>query len=291
MAVNFYDVLVRLQLGGCCAGRKLDLLVNNLLYGGDCIDQKFKELARLLKYLEILECYVVPTLATDAVAATRAIVSYNTSAWTAGTNFNLGVSLNFTIGGLSSYGVIGATSNDQALADLVIILNVAAGFTIATYSATTKVFTLSYPTTGSIGNTGTMTWTVGGAAQPTIAPTGAFYLSGGTDEVAAVTAITADDIDNCITEEQLLSIFEDISTICNICFEPIGFQYLQPIPTSVSPTTITYTTGYRTGYGSVSAGWNVSSIPPVVPVASDHRIIHSGEIRRTDTGDQRTYTD
>jgi len=35
--LNKNDVLVRLQLGGCCAGNKTSLLVKQLMYGGDNI--------------------------------------------------------------------------------------------------------------------------------------------------------------------------------------------------------------------------------------------------------------
>ncbi len=137
MAVGYYDILVRLQLGGCCVGNKLTNLTKDLMYGGECIDEKFIELSRLLKYLEILECY-------------------------------------------------------------------------------------------NVNNT----------------------------------------INNCITETQLLKIFEDISTICNICFEPIGFSYLQQI----------------------GSNYTVPPVPPTNdPSDSKLRIIDDGTIRGLNTGDQRTY--
>src|ERR1017187_4912679 len=109
------DVLVRLQLGACCAGSKLELLMKQLSYGGYNIDKLFSKLELLINRLEILEDIKTSYLETPAT------LSYDYSGWgTGGASFNLNMSSNYsTIQGLNpNFTVYTATTTVGAMASL-----------------------------------------------------------------------------------------------------------------------------------------------------------------------------
>jgi len=210
------DIEVRAQLAACCAGRKASKLAKQLLNGSDCIEQSFREFSLLCKYIEILKCYKTP------LPAIPAYINYDANGWSGGTSFNLVFTFNFLIGGSNQVVVTGQTSIDGALTAMAAAINTANNETIAEYDSEHNVLTIEYPTAGVIGNGKLLTAiTTTGTGVPTITPTTATF-AGGVDEV------TADDVAdlNCVTEDQLQIIFENISKICNICFKPLGFTYL-----------------------------------------------------------------
>ena len=211
------DIEVRLQLSTCCAGRKASKLAKQLLHGSDCLEQSFREFSLLSNYIEILKCYKTPL---DAIPA---YINYNANGWSGGTNFNLIFTFNFLIGVSNQVVVTGQTSIDGALTAMAAAINTANGETIAEYDEEHNILTIEYPTAGIIGNGKLLSAiTASGVGVPTITPTTATFAGG----VAEVTAEDVEDL-NCVTEDQLQIIFENISKICNICFKPLGFTYYE----------------------------------------------------------------
>ena len=54
MSINSTDLTVRINLITICIAEKGNLLAKTLLYGGDCIDEKFSELQIIIAYHNIL---------------------------------------------------------------------------------------------------------------------------------------------------------------------------------------------------------------------------------------------
>lgn len=205
------DLLVRLQLGGCCAADKLSKIVDQLLYGGCCLEELFHEASQLLMYLEILECYKFPT------PETRATASLDTTAWTLTGSGSF--TLQFFTNDSFSVTLSGQTNIDTALTSIMNTINSGISGYNATYIS--KIFKVIAPKgRGKIPN-GTLQFLFGasGSIFVNITPTNIATFNGGID------GQTLDDVHNCITDDKIINIFERIGQICNICFEPLGFTY------------------------------------------------------------------
>ncbi len=217
--INKNDITIRMQLAACCVATKLSKLVKNLKYGNDlsCIDDQFRELARLNKYIEILGCYKVEG---PEVPAT---LTYSYVDWTDNGGFkNYTLNLNSNTIEIPTVGAGGQSgSYIDAIAALVIQVNTSLDYMTVVNDTVNKTLTFTAPS--GFGTTPNDNWnlnfTTAGTNPPNIPTSTTSNFSGGLD-------ITTDlEITNCLSHDQILKIFNDISDICNICFEPLGFTY------------------------------------------------------------------
>lgn len=128
------------------------------------------------------------------------------------TPFNLTLTLNFEIGGISVFTSSAASTIPNAINDIVAQINTAYGSEIATYNDTQRQFHLNSPDSGAVGNTYTITWTTNVVGSPNISPVSK-SLIGGVDEVSSI----FDDTNTCLKTNEIESI---LNALCELCSAP-----------------------------------------------------------------------
>ncbi len=229
---NVTDILVRNQLlGQYISNAGSDAAIAEF-YGKECWEKHLKDLELLVALSRVLRNYhaqVTETLATCTLTLTggnSGTITVKLNSQTIGST-SYSVSLNTTATNLATN--INTTSATLALT---------ARFTAIAVGST---ITISAPlTTGDLYNTLLLGVITTGTLTDTLT-----IFSGG------VTKVTT--LDNCLTEDQAQHLWNEISKLTGICFQPINASY------------ITY-----------------ASTLPV-----NQRIINSGESRITEQGNNR----
>lgn len=196
MNINATDLLVRLQLIQCCIGNLGDKLATELKRGDFCAKQTQDDLIllqsnfELLKYFQILQDEIVAQsfITIDSVSEGSLLIVYAN-----GINISGNVSVGFT-------------SEETALH-----IQTSVNSHQSTYIATV------------------------------VSPLDTVVITGGCDDINLVVSVqsgtvvdvgivthgvcSVTDLDNCITDKQAQTLFDNISNKYGICFQPIGFSY------------------------------------------------------------------
>lgn len=206
MSISQQDLTVRLQLASCAYSELANSFANNLKYGRKCSIDNEKTLLLLNAYIELIECYKLNVAAVNNVNSSVLI--------------NLGYSPTSTI----LIGINGTAitpnlpivnyANVEYIANLFNSLQSEIVLTATDRSTFfDQIFELSFsgPCNGSSVN---VLYSSGEVSRDFV-----LLLENG------ICASPEIKYNNCISEEQLLSIFDRISKITGVCFQPIGFTY------------------------------------------------------------------
>lgn len=199
--LNQLDLNVRLQLISCCFSALSATFADDLRYGRKCTDQDRTDLAMLMIYLEILECYsIIPegasanpvsTLSTGTITVTLSTIGSEVIIYLDGVPI-----VTYTI----------TSSNGEITADEIADLLTDAGYPS---SSVKGVIVIQGPcSNGILGVT---------AGESTLIADG---FTGGSCGIPLPS--------NCFTEEEIQEILEKVSKLTGLCFQPPGFEYEIP---------------------------------------------------------------
>lgn len=197
MAITQDSINIRLQKLICCIGTLGGEIQGMIAVGNECYKEKLKHLKILVGYLDALKCYNV-TEETNAVATFTFLGDPGNGTGT----------INFYINGATISGdfeVIPGTilDNNTALANQI-------NDTQSTYVATID------PDTGNIIITGTCSdFTFSDIITENRTGWGIEFADG-TGGICVA---------NCITEEQVLTMFDRVSSYCDICFPNAEYNF------------------------------------------------------------------
>lgn len=209
MALSQQDLDVRLQKIGCCAGAQAKLLAQYYMYGSECKEEQLQKLTILNAYLDILSCYKVQaTTATDWVY----VVDVDSIK-----SLPIGAQIDVFIGGELIATYITKTTET---------CNEIGGLNVAISNNPNVISSI-----GSCAKSdNTITITVPCNMTPAYVKT--YYGADTTDYTSYFPVYVAQegkcitgDEDNCVTEEQIEVILENIAIMCKECFKPNGFAY------------------------------------------------------------------
>lgn len=198
-SLNETDFLIRLRLASCCSGTKGSELLSKIKIGAKDVDCKLKELQIIQGMIESLKCYKV--LNDTEVLATGSIEIVN---------LVLNETFEFFINGVTLIGPRIITTTNIAVAGpaLTAFINSYQDVYTATYDSGTVTLTgtcKNYP----------LDVVISGGDKQSVINTTDFH--GGACEIT--------EADNCLTEEQVQSMFNYIQTKCKLCFAPLGTEY------------------------------------------------------------------
>lgn len=201
--VSQQDLGVRLQLAGCKFSELAQRFNKDLLYGRKCVTENRTDLMLLNVYLEMLECYKVGIPEVESVGSFQI------------TTLSIGYTLEIFVNGVSITGIqTSVTINrNTTMHALVAIIN--------SYQS---VYTASIDETGDLHSvilTGPCTGGI--VTYETNATKGEIVVST-TDLEGGVCEVT---YNNCLTEDELLVVFDKISDLTSLCFQPLGFTYTE----------------------------------------------------------------
>lgn len=201
--ISQIDLTTRLQLSGCKFSDLAQRFNKDLLYGRKCVTENRTDLMLLNVYLEMLECYKV------GIPEVRSHGNFQI------TTLTVGFTLEIFIDGVSITGVQTSVSTNRntTMHALVGIIN--------NYQST---YTAVINETGDLYSVDIYGPCAGGELTYTTNATGGEIELSITDLKNGVCAV---EYDNCLTEEELLVVFDKISDLTNICFQPIGFTYTE----------------------------------------------------------------
>lgn len=187
---------IRLQRLICCIGTLGGEIQGMIAVGNDCYKEKLAKLKILIGYLRALECYSIEdeeVLSTGILSAVRVAINN---------------SVEIFANGISISGLYTATTGNlnQELYKLALAINAYQNSYVATFNG--------------IGS-GTITIT-GLCSNPPLTveadvafPLQAIGMSGGICTT------------NCLTEEQILKMFDRVSEYCDICFPGADYTYIK----------------------------------------------------------------
>lgn len=198
MAITQDSINIRLQKLICCIGTLGGEIQGMIAVGNECYKEKLKHLKILVGYLDALKCYNV-TEETNAVATFTFLGDPGS-----GTG-----SIEFFVNGVSISGIYNVTTgtllqNNQWLADQInnystdYIAEVVDG--IINITGDCHNHTLDFTDTNRTG-WGTMSTN----------------FTGG------------NCIDNCLTETQVLTMFDKVSEYCDICFPNAEYNFTNSV--------------------------------------------------------------
>ena len=195
---------IRLQKLICCIGTLGGEIQGMIAVGNNCYKEKLKKLKILIGYLEALECY---SLAEETLA-TATFTFLGTPGTGTGT-------INFYINGVSISGdfeVIPGTilDNNTALANQI-------NNTQSTYVASIDNDTGNVIITGTCSN-----FEFSAIIDNNRTGWGIEYTEG----------IGGICVDNCLTEEQVLAMFDRVSNYCDICFPNAEYNFTDSLISS-----------------------------------------------------------
>lgn len=199
--MNQTDLNVRLQLTGCKYGELINSYITDLKYGRKCKSTDLHDLMLLNAYIELMECYKLKP--ADIVSTGSINVTY----------FNKGTGLSVTVGevNISSGVTVGANNANEFSATLVDDINSFQDIYIATLDTSGELYVINITGPCDAGSLNALQ-TGGGPID--------FTISGMAGGVCGI------EYNNCITEDELQTMIDNISTLTNICFQPEGFTYL-----------------------------------------------------------------
>jgi len=197
------DLITRLQLSGCKFSELAQRFNKDLLYGRKCVTENRTDLMLLNVYLEMLECYKVGIPEVESVGSFQI------------TTLSIGYTLEIFVNGVSITGIQTSvtTNRNTTMHALVAIINSYQSVYTASIDTTSDLYSviLTGPCTG-----GVVTYETSANKGQIILTTE--NLKGGVCEVI---------YDNCLTEDELLVVFDKISDLTSLCFQPLGFTYTQ----------------------------------------------------------------
>lgn len=201
--ISQIDLTTRLQLSGCKFSDLAQRFNKDLLYGRKCVTENRTDLMLLNVYLEMLECYKV------GIPEVRSHGNFQI------TTLTVGFTLEIFIDGVSITGVQTSVSTNRntTMHALVGIIN--------NYQST---YTAVINETGDLYSVDIYGPCAGGELTYTTNATGGEIELSITDLKNGVCGV---EYDNCLTEDELLVVFDKISDLTNICFQPIGFTYTE----------------------------------------------------------------
>jgi len=215
MNLSQQDLNVRLQKTGCCVGQEAKRLAQYYLYGSECAEEQLQKVTILNAYLDILSCYQVEnTTSTNWVYFldfTDLLDYYfgttNTIKIIIGDQIVLDyvAPVEYTLCGLVTYmcGLIEANPNIISAVPTCdgknVSMTITAACNMTPASATVYKEYDGYPNDSELYNVPTFTVQSGKCPN--------------------------NGEDNCVTEEQINKIIENISVMCKDCFKPAGFAY------------------------------------------------------------------
>lgn len=186
---------IRLQKLICCIGTLGGEIQGMIAVGNDCYKEKLRNLKTLVGYLEALECYSLEenTLATGYVQIFGST--------TAG-------SIEIFINGVSISGVYNMTNSTAAveMQNLTAQINDYQTSYVASYNSASARIDI----TGGCHETQVLSIE---ELNKTAWSSGAVGLTGGIC------------VDNCLTETQVLTIFDKVSKYCDICFPSAEYNF------------------------------------------------------------------
>lgn len=201
--ISQQDLNVRLQLAGCKYSDLAQRFNKDLLYGRKCVTENRTDLMLLNVYLEMLECYKVGIPEVESVGYFQI------------TTLSIGYTLEIFVNGVSITGVQTSvtTNRNTTMTALVTIINNYQSVYTASLDTTSDLYivTLTGPCTGGI-----ITYETSAQKEEITLKTQNL-----TDGVCEVT------YDNCLTEDELLVVFDKISDLTSLCFKPLGFTYTE----------------------------------------------------------------
>lgn len=203
MSISQQDLDVRLQLTGCKYGELANRYANDLKYGKKCANTNGRNLALLNAYLELMGCYNV------SVPETLSEGSFQI------TTLTVGFTLEIFIDGVSITGVQTSisTNRNTTMHTLVGIIN--------NYQST---YTAVINETGDLHSVDIYGPCTGGELTYTTNATGGEIELSTTNLTGGVCTV---EYDNCLTEDQMNTMFDSISKLTKICFQPLGYTYTE----------------------------------------------------------------
>lgn len=205
MNINQVDLIVRLQLAGCKYSELANTYANNLKYGMKCSKKNLQNLFLLNSLLEILECY---TIIYDKPGLIYQEVNQG--------GLSPGDIVNILANGITISGDIDITDfgmSEQVTQIVEAINSYQSDFVASSESTDRKEFAIKLLT-------------------PCTNPDVSITIDDGNTVVEIpieYQTLGECNIDhNCFTEEQLLSIIDNIAALVKLCFQPIGFNYEIP---------------------------------------------------------------
>lgn len=199
--ISQQDLNVRLQLAGCKFSDLAQRFNKDLLYGRKCVTENRTDLMLLNVYLEMLECYRI------GIPEVQSVGSFQI------TTLTLGFTLEVFVDGVSITGVQTAiiSNRNTAMTALVTIINNYQSTYTAVLNTENDLYKVDLygPCTG------------GEVTYETNATMGEIVLS--TEDLTG--GVCAVEYDNCLTEDELKTIIDKISTLTGLCFQPYGFTY------------------------------------------------------------------
>ena len=203
VSINQQDLNVRLQLVNCCLGTKASELIDKIKIGAKDSNCKLQDLQVGLNMLKYLACYKVDTEEVQSQGYFQV------------TTATAGFTLEIFIDGVSITGPQNITSPNRntIMTAAVAIINSYQDVYTATLDTTNDLYKviISGPCEGGI------------ITYETDATKGEIVL--GVEDLSG--GICKKIYNNCLTEDQVLAMFDFLSTKCGICFQPLGFNYEQ----------------------------------------------------------------
>ena len=205
MSISQQDLTVRLQLASCAYSELANSFANNLKYGRKCAIDNEKTLLLLNAYIELIECYKLDSVEVKSIGYYN-IETVFVSLFDTYEAYIDGVLMAgpLSILDYTELGVFIDTFNENASI-------YSPGYSVAYVPSALKMIELAFSGPCSGGSV-TMVHNLESGSETTVVE-----LTGGVCKGVKY--------NNCISEKQLLSIFDRISKITGVCFQPLGFTY------------------------------------------------------------------
>jgi hypothetical protein len=211
MSISQQDLTVRLQLTGCAYSKLANEFADNLKYGRKCAIDNEKTLLLLNAYIELIECYKLDT----TIVSTNTTASFNIADYMDG-----GAALLSTVQFVFDGVVVGgayAVLSELDLLHIVDQLNLLQSDYVVALTGSGIFKPTIFTFTGSCSTTIPISVILSYGERSELLP---LTLTLGECESGGIKKYN-----NCISEVQLLSIFDKISKITGVCFQPLGFTY------------------------------------------------------------------
>lgn len=196
MSISQSSLDIRLQKLICCIGNLAGEVANQLFIGG-CFEEKLRQLKILIGYLEALECYSIDE---EEIFANGTIIL---------SGLSIADEINILINGTSISGIytVPPDLSINNLEEIISLINSVQSSYIAEFVTGDHITPDHILITGLCSND-ILSGTISGIGS--IITTG---LSGGHCSL------------NCLTEDQVLNMFEKVSEYCDICFPSSDYQF------------------------------------------------------------------
>lgn len=190
---------IRLQKLICCIGTLGGEIQGMIAVGNDCYKEKLQKLKILVGYLEALECYSIDDTSVNSTGTLEI------------TKSSAGLSIEVFVNNISISGIYNTTSTNVVVqaALLTAAINAYQSTYVAVHTIGTGIITIT-------GNCSNEPLTVTADVGLDITVSG---LTGGTCST------------NCLTEEQVLVMFDRVSQYCDICFPSTEYNFNNSLTT------------------------------------------------------------